>query len=73
MVITEKQYDPVLNPVLAEVQLGLDVASLTDLSDDPVAEGALKYTQTVKDAQATANSRNRSSWRSTSLRFEGGR
>jgi hypothetical protein len=55
MVITEKQYDPVLNPVLAEVQLGLDVASLTDLSDDPVAEGALKYTQTVKDAQATAN------------------
>lgn len=55
MSITEQKFDPLLNAVQAEVQIGLAVASFPAGSDDVVGQGALKYTQTIKDAQAALN------------------
>ncbi len=59
MSITEQKYDMLLNPVQAEVQIGLEVLGFPQdeqrFPDDPVGTGALQYTQTVKDAQATLN------------------
>jgi hypothetical protein len=53
MRIAEQQFDFLLNPVQAEVTIGLSVAS--DPSDDDIAKGALAYTNMVKDTQATLN------------------
>ncbi len=59
MSITEQKYDPLLNPVQAEVQIGLAVQGFPQneqrLPDDPVGTGALKYTQAVKNTQAEFN------------------
>ena len=55
MTIDEEKYDPLLNPVQAKVTIGLSVLSFPDDSKDKVGMGALSYTQTVKDAQATLN------------------
>jgi hypothetical protein len=55
MSITEQKFDFLLNPVQAEVQIGLDVASLASSSKDEIGKGALMYTQTVKEAQAILN------------------
>lgn len=55
MSITEKKFDPFLNPVQAEVSIGLAVASFPSNSDDIVGQGALAYTNTVKDAQVALN------------------
>ncbi len=54
MSINEKQYDMLLNPVEAEVQIGLQVASAPPPSD-AVAVGAWQYSQMIKDTQATLN------------------
>lgn len=54
MVITEQKYDPLLNPVQAEVRIGLEIPNAAP-PGDPVGEGALTYTATVKDAQALLN------------------
>jgi hypothetical protein len=54
MSITEQQFDFLLNPMQAEVALGLEVASAPP-SKDVVANGALTYTNLIKDAQATLN------------------
>jgi hypothetical protein len=54
MTITEKQFDFLLNPVEAEVAIGLDVLSEVP-KDEAVAYGALKYTNTLKHAQAALN------------------
>lgn len=54
MTINEKQYDAFLNPVEAEVVIGLTVLS-TPSTSDAVASGAWKYSQMVKDTQATLN------------------
>jgi hypothetical protein len=54
MSITEQQFDFLLNPVQAEVTLGLEVASAPP-SKDVVANGALTYTNLIKDTQATLN------------------
>ncbi len=54
MTINEKQYDALLNPVEAEVVIGLTVLS-TPSPSDAVASGAWKYSQMVKDTQATLN------------------
>jgi len=54
MTITEKQFDFLLNPVQAEVAIGLSVASAPAETDD-VANGALTYTNLIKDTQATLN------------------
>jgi hypothetical protein len=53
MTITENKFDFLLNPVQAEVAIGLDVAS--DPASDDVAKGALAYTNMLKDTQATLN------------------
>jgi len=53
MSIAEKQFDFLLNPVQAEVTIGLSV--LSDPSGDDIAKGALTYTNMVKDTQATLN------------------
>ncbi len=55
MSITEQKFDMLLNPVQAEVQIGMSVAVFPEDSEDIVGKGALAYTQTVKDAQATLN------------------
>ncbi len=55
MSITEQQYDFVLNPVRAEVNIGLMVNEIDIFSDDIVAKGALKYSSVAKEAQAIAN------------------
>lgn len=52
MSITEQQYDSSLNPIQAEVALGLAVASNPD---DKVGQGALKYSNLAKEAQAIVN------------------
>ena len=54
MTINEKQYDALLNPVEAEVVIGLTVLS-TPSPSDAVGSGAWKYSQMVKDTQATLN------------------
>lgn len=53
--ISEKQYDAFLNPVVAQVSLGLAVASIPASSTDVIGKGALTYTQVVKDAQSVLN------------------
>ena len=55
MNITEKQYDNILNPIEAEVTLGLSVITIDSCSDDVVAKGALEYSNLAKDAQAVVN------------------
>ncbi len=55
MSITEQKFDPLLNPVQAEVAIGLQIAGFPDNSDDTIGRGALSYTQTVKEAQALLN------------------
>ena len=54
MTITEQQFDFLLNPVQAEVAIGLEVASAPP-DKDVVATGALAYTNMIKDTQATLN------------------
>ena len=55
MTITESKYDVFLNPVEAEVRLGLTVIVPDSCTDDAVARGASKYTAIAKEALATAN------------------
>jgi hypothetical protein len=55
MSITEQQYDFLLNPVRAEVSIGLAVNEIDVCSDDVVAKGALKYSSAAKEAQAILN------------------
>jgi hypothetical protein len=55
MSITEQQYDFLLNPIRAEVSIGLAVNEIDVCSDDIVAKGALKYSSAAKEAQAIAN------------------
>ena len=55
MSITEQEYDFLLNPVRAEVALGLSVISPSICSEDKIAQGAFDYTTLAKDAQAAAN------------------
>jgi len=55
MNITEQHYDNLLNPVQAEVSLGLSVITIDPCSEDQVARGAIEYSNLAKDAQAIAN------------------
>lgn len=54
MSIAEQKYDMLLNPVQAEVKIGMQVSSQAP-TDDAVGEGAYMYTQMIKDTQATLN------------------
>ncbi len=55
MSINEKQYDNLLNPIQAEVSLGLAVNPVDPNSDDAVGKGAYKYSSITKDTMAIAN------------------
>jgi len=55
MTITELEYDALLNPLRAEVDLQLTVIAVDQCSDDVLAKGALEYTTIAKEAQAMAN------------------
>ncbi len=55
MSITEQKFDPLLNPVQAQVVIGLSVAQIGDGKYDSLGFGALQYTQTVKEAQVLLN------------------
>jgi hypothetical protein len=55
MSIAEQQYDFLLNPVRAEVSIGLSVNAIQACSDDVVAKGAMEYSNVVKEAQAILN------------------
>jgi hypothetical protein len=55
MSIVEQQYDFLLNPVQAEVSIGLAVNEIDACSDDTVGQGALTYSNMAKEAQAILN------------------
>jgi hypothetical protein len=55
MKITETHFDFLLNPVEAEVQIGLTVIRPDPCVPDRIAEGASVYSATAKEALATAN------------------
>ncbi|HYN86370.1 MAG TPA: hypothetical protein VER32_14065 [Pyrinomonadaceae bacterium] len=55
MNITELQYDFVLNPTQADVDISLAVNPIDASSDDRLGRGALEYTNLAKEAQAIAN------------------
>lgn len=55
MSITEQQYDRLLNPIRAEVSLGLSVNAISTCSSDMVGKGALEYSNVAKEAQAILN------------------
>lgn len=55
MSITEQQYDALLNPVEAQVAIGMAVLTPCDCCDDKIGKGALAYTQMAKDTLATIN------------------
>jgi hypothetical protein len=55
MSISELEYDAILNPLRAEVDITLSVIAVDDCSDDLLAKGALEYSTIAKEAQAIAN------------------
>jgi hypothetical protein len=55
MSISELDYDSLLNPLRAEVDIALSVIAVDDCSDDVLAKGALEFSTIAKEAQAIAN------------------
>lgn len=55
MAITETHFDFLLNPIEAEVELGLTVVRPDPCARDLIAQGASIYTATAKEALAVAN------------------
>jgi hypothetical protein len=55
MRISELEYDSLLNPIRADVEIELTVNAIDACSDDVLAKGALEYSTIAKEAQATAN------------------
>ena len=55
MSISELEYDAILNPLRAEVDITLSVIAVDECSDDILAKGALEYSTIAKEAQAIAN------------------
>lgn len=55
MAITELEYDFLLNPIRADVQISLAVNQIGEGSTDTVGKGALEYSNLAKEAQAILN------------------
>lgn len=55
MTIAEQEYDFLLNPMRAEVDITLSVIAIDQCSDDALAKGALTYSTIAKEAMAIAN------------------
>jgi hypothetical protein len=53
--ITETEYDPLLNPIRAEVSVNLKVLTPSQLNGLTLAIGAYKYSQGVKEVMAALN------------------
>jgi hypothetical protein len=58
MRINELEYDHMLNPVRAEVDIEISVIEVDGCSDDWLAKGAQEFSQIAKEAQAIANHAN---------------
>lgn len=59
--INELLYDPILNPIQADVDIELTVNEVDNCSSDDLAKGAFTYTTMAKEAQAIANLANTAS------------
>lgn len=55
MSITEEQYDVLLNPIQAKVDITLSVKHESELSDDAFAQGALSWSNMAKNGKVIAN------------------
>jgi hypothetical protein len=55
MTITEQQYDFRLNPVEAQVSIGLAVVPPSQCSSDVIGKGAMEFTNLAKEAQSILN------------------
>lgn len=55
MSITEQKFDFLLNPVQAEIQIGLSVVTFANNSTDTIGKGALAYSKAIKEEQAVMN------------------
>jgi len=53
--VTEKEFDPLLNPIRAEVTIGMRVISKDDLDRDSFAYGAYVWTQANREVNAALN------------------
>ena len=61
MSVTEQHFDSRLNPIQAQIDLGLSVLTLDPCSEDGIAKGALEYSNLAKEAQAITNLANTAS------------
>ena len=55
MQLNELEYDHLLNPLRAEVDITMTVNAIDSCSDDDLAKGALAYSTMAREAQAMAN------------------
>lgn len=55
MRISELEFDNLLNPIRAEVDIEISVIKVDSCSDDWLARGAQEFTEIAKEAQAIAN------------------
>ncbi len=55
MRITELQYNNVLNPIQAEVEIDLSLNNIDNNTEDKIAKGAFHYSNLVKEEQAVLN------------------
>lgn len=55
MTITEQQFDANLNPIQAQVALGLSVMTITPYTEDETARGAVEYSDNSTTTQAEEN------------------
>ena len=53
--VSETEYDQLLNPIRAEVQVSLQVLTPSNLKNQDLARGAYKYSQGVKEVMAALN------------------
>ena len=53
--VVETEFDPLLNPIRAEVTVGLRVISKDDLDKDSFAYGAYQWTQANREVNAALN------------------
>ena len=66
MTITELQYDFLLNPIQADVSIGLAVNAIDNCSNDTVGKGALEYLEHGQGCAGDSESRQHQSSRSPS-------
>ena len=53
--ITETEYDQILNPIRAEIQVQLQILTPSQLADQTIALGAYQYSEGVKEVMAALN------------------